>query len=181
MRVTIPGRINAEHLAGDSRSRVPPFGRRYADAPAAALLTRLSLLPTANAALDDLLEAIQDYAAEYLSDRDVYAQSSNRAHHLPYVEAIADCKTDWDLRALIEIQHGFVQLWWFPHCSETRWIRQAPLRKTRDVAKDPSERRDSQGPYQPSTQTAIPKWLFHEMLRQAGLNMEEFMRLLRKS
>lgn len=67
-------------------------------------------LPTAEAALTDLIEAMRDYAAEYLQERKQYAASPNRAHHLPYVEAIAACKTDWDLRALIEIRHGFVHV-----------------------------------------------------------------------
>jgi hypothetical protein len=53
-------------------------------------------LPTADAALEDLIEAIQD--------------SPNRAHHLPYIEAIAACKSDWELRTLIEIKHGLVHV-----------------------------------------------------------------------
>lgn len=73
-------------------------------------LDLVTQLPSADEALADLLEAMRDYAAEYLRDRDLYARSPNRAHHLPYVEAIAACKTDWDLRSLIEIQHGFVLL-----------------------------------------------------------------------
>ncbi len=73
-------------------------------------LDLVTQLQTAEGALNDLLEAIQDYAREYLRDRHVYANSPNRAHHLPYVEAIAACKTEWDLRALIEIQHGFVHV-----------------------------------------------------------------------
>jgi hypothetical protein len=67
-------------------------------------------LPTADAALEDLIEAIQDYAKEYLRDRDRYATSPNRAHHLPCIEAIAACKTDWELRTLIEIKHGLVHV-----------------------------------------------------------------------
>ncbi len=41
MRVTILAQEDFVPLAGGSRSRVPPFRRRYADAPAAALLTGL--------------------------------------------------------------------------------------------------------------------------------------------
>jgi hypothetical protein len=67
-------------------------------------------LPTAEAALDDLIDAIRDYAKEYLQDRDRYATSPNRAHHLPYIEAIAACRTDWELRTLIEIKHGLVHV-----------------------------------------------------------------------
>ncbi len=67
-------------------------------------------LPTADAALEDLIEAIRDYAKEYLQDRDRYAISLNRAHHAPYIEAIAACKTDWELRTLIEIKHDLVHV-----------------------------------------------------------------------
>ncbi len=82
-------------------------GSYCAKCPELDLVTQL---PTAEAALADLIEAMRDYAAEYLRDRKPYASSPNRAHHLPYVEAIAACKTDWDLRALIEIRHGFVHV-----------------------------------------------------------------------
>lgn len=61
-------------------------------------------------ALDDMLEAMQDYAEEYLEDRELYLKSSNRAHHLPYVQAISACKDVWDLRMLIEIQHGRIHV-----------------------------------------------------------------------
>lgn len=73
-------------------------------------LDLVTQLPTAEEALGDVLDAIRDYATEYLRDLKQYASSPNRAHHLPYIEAIAACKTDWDLRALIEIKHGFVHL-----------------------------------------------------------------------
>ncbi len=82
-------------------------GSYCAKCPELDLVTQL---PTADAALEDLIEAIRDYSAEYLRDRKLYATSPNRAHHLPYVEAIAACKTDWDLRTLIEIKHGFVHV-----------------------------------------------------------------------
>lgn len=82
-------------------------GSYCAKCPELDLVTQL---PTAEAALADLIEAMRDYAAEYLRDRKLYAASPNRAHHLPYVEAIAACRSDWDLRALIEIRHGFVHV-----------------------------------------------------------------------
>ncbi|MEW6542143.1 MAG: hypothetical protein AB1411_00875 [Nitrospirota bacterium] len=80
-------------------------GSYCAKCPELDLVTQL---PTADEALEDLIEAIKDYAREYLRDRKLYATSPNRSHHLPYVEAVAACKTDWDLRTLIEIKHGFV-------------------------------------------------------------------------
>ncbi len=82
-------------------------GSYCAKCPELDLVTQL---PTADEALDDLLEAIRDYSKEYLRDRKLYATSPNRAHHLPYIEAVAACKTDWDLRTLIEIKHGFVHV-----------------------------------------------------------------------
>ena len=82
-------------------------GHYCAKCPELDLVTELS---TAGAALEDLLEAIREYAKEYLHDRDRYATSPNRAHHAPYIEAIAACKTDWELRTLIEIKHGLVHV-----------------------------------------------------------------------
>ena len=67
-------------------------------------------LETLDETIEDLLEAMQDYAEEYLAERDLYARSPNRAHHLPYVEAIAACKDRWELRTLVEIKHGLLQL-----------------------------------------------------------------------
>ena len=73
-------------------------------------LDLVTQLPTAESAFADLLEAVRDYAAEYLRDRRRYLSSPNRAHHLPYVEAVAACKSDWDLRSLIEIRHGYIHV-----------------------------------------------------------------------
>lgn len=67
-------------------------------------------MPSVEEAVADLLDAIREYAEEYLQDLEVYSRSPNRAHHLPYVRAVASCQTDWDLRALIEIKHGYVHL-----------------------------------------------------------------------
>lgn len=82
-------------------------GAYCAKCPELDLVTQL---PTAEAALEDLLEAMREYAVEYLQERHRYQASPNRAHHRPYVEAIAACKTEWDLRALIEIRHGFIHV-----------------------------------------------------------------------
>lgn len=60
--------------------------------------------------IEDLLEAMVDYAEEYLEEKEVYSKSPNRAHHLPYVEAIKACKDRWELRTLIEIKHGFLHI-----------------------------------------------------------------------
>ena len=63
-------------------------------------------MATPNEALEDMLEAMQDYAAEYLEELEIYQNAPNRGHHLPYIRAIAACKDTWDIRMLIEIQHG---------------------------------------------------------------------------
>jgi hypothetical protein len=108
---TIRRRTKAPHIVvAESRLTVllaKDNGSYCAKCPELDLVTQL---PTAEEALGDLLEAIRDYATEYLRALKQYAASPNRAHHLPYVEAIAACKTEWALRALIEIKHGFVHL-----------------------------------------------------------------------
>ena len=57
-----------------------------------------------------LIEAVKDYAQEYMNDFEIYSQSPNRAHHLPYVQAITSCKTNWELMMLIEIKHSYIQV-----------------------------------------------------------------------
>ncbi|MDZ7260918.1 MAG: hypothetical protein ONB05_02200 [candidate division KSB1 bacterium] len=49
-------------------------------------------LPTVEAALNDLIEAMKDYSEEYLKDIELYRNSPNRSHHYPYIKAIAACK-----------------------------------------------------------------------------------------
>jgi predicted RNase H-like HicB family nuclease len=60
--------------------------------------------------IEDIIEAIKDYSEEYMAEFDLYSKSPNRAHHLPYIDAIRHCKTDWELRMLIEIKHGLVHV-----------------------------------------------------------------------
>ncbi|MFZ6017557.1 MAG: hypothetical protein ACOYU0_08180 [Nitrospirota bacterium] len=67
-------------------------------------------MDTPEEAIEDMIEAMKDYAEEYLEDFELYAKSPNRAHHFPYVRAISFCKTDWELRMLIEIKHGLVHV-----------------------------------------------------------------------
>ena len=66
--------------------------------------------PTPEEALQDIMEAMEEYAEEYLAELDLYNKSPNRSHHLPYVRAIAECRDTWDLRMLIEILHGRVHV-----------------------------------------------------------------------
>ncbi|MFH0774635.1 MAG: hypothetical protein V2A53_03960 [bacterium] len=60
-------------------------------------------------AIDDMIEESKEYAAEYLAEIDLYSNSPNRAHHLPYVKMIADCKDDWELKEMFEIRYGRLQ------------------------------------------------------------------------
>ena len=66
-------------------------------------------MATPDEALADMLEAMRDYAEEYLGDLELYQNSLNCAHHLPYIREIAACKDAWDVRMPIEIQQGRIQ------------------------------------------------------------------------
>lgn len=81
-------------------------GEKYcAFCPELDLVTEMD---TPEEAIDDMLESIKDYAEEYMEDFEAYSKSPNRAHHLPYIKAVSACKSNWDLRMLIEIKHGLV-------------------------------------------------------------------------
>jgi len=67
-------------------------------------------MDTAESALKDILEAMRDYAEEYMNEKALYSSSPNRAHHLPYVKEIFSCKTEWDLRMLIEVSYGVIHV-----------------------------------------------------------------------
>ena len=67
-------------------------------------------METPESAQEDMLDAMRDYAEEYLDDLKRYSQSPNRAHHLPYVQFIAACKTEWELRMLVEVRYGVVHV-----------------------------------------------------------------------
>ena len=49
-----------------------------------------------NSALDELAQLSVEYAAEYLTDFELYVNSSNRSQHLPYILAIARYSTQPD-------------------------------------------------------------------------------------
>jgi predicted RNase H-like HicB family nuclease len=83
-------------------------GHKYgAFCPELDMVTEMDTLENA---FEDLIEAIKDYADEYINELDLYSTSPNRAHHLPYIEAVKACKTDWDIRMLIEIKHGSIHV-----------------------------------------------------------------------
>jgi len=67
-------------------------------------------MPSPEKAIQDMLEAMEDYAEEYTQELELFSSSPNRAHHLPYVRSIAACQDLWDLRMLTEIIHGRVHV-----------------------------------------------------------------------
>ncbi|MCK4325892.1 hypothetical protein KAU86_05040 [bacterium] len=73
-------------------------------------LDLVTSMKTPETTADDMLEEIKEYAHEYMGDFDVYSKSPNRAHHLPYVEAVVSCKNDWELRMLTEVKYGFIHV-----------------------------------------------------------------------
>jgi predicted RNase H-like HicB family nuclease len=66
-------------------------------------------LDTIDESFKDIIEAIKDYVKEYMQDFDLYSNSPNRAHHLPYIERITGCKDDFELLSITEIRYGFVR------------------------------------------------------------------------
>lgn len=63
-------------------------------------------------ALTDLAEMAVEYAEDYLEDLAFYAKTPNRAEHLPFILAVAECTTDvYDVervrkvRGLFESKH----------------------------------------------------------------------------
>ena len=82
-------------------------GSYCAYCPELDLVTEMA---TSEEALEDMVEAIKDYAEEYITELEVYANSPNRAHHRPYIKAIASCKTSWEIKMLLEVQYGLVHI-----------------------------------------------------------------------
>ena len=71
-------------------------------------LDLVTAMDSEEATLNDLLEAMQDYAREYLGELSLYRNSPNRAHHYPYIRAIAACENRWELKSMIEIRYGYL-------------------------------------------------------------------------
>jgi uncharacterized glyoxalase superfamily protein PhnB len=69
-------------------------------------------MDTEKEALTDLVEMAVEHAEVYLEDSTFFAKSPDRAEHLPYIMAIAECTTDvYDtegvnkVKALFERRH----------------------------------------------------------------------------
>lgn len=61
-------------------------------------------------AVVELLEAMREYAEDYLGDLSTFSRSPNRAHHLPYVKVIAACESEWELRRLVAVRYGQIHV-----------------------------------------------------------------------
>ncbi|MCS6902990.1 MAG: hypothetical protein NZO41_01770 [Candidatus Bipolaricaulota bacterium] len=66
--------------------------------------------PSEAETVQDLLEAIRDYAEEYREDLALYLASPNRAHHWPYLQAVLQAKDDWHLKRLLDVRYGILQI-----------------------------------------------------------------------
>ncbi len=82
-------------------------GNYCASCPELDLVTEME---TEEEILNDQLEAMQDYTHEYLGELTLYRNSPNRAHHYPYLKAIAACKNKWELKSMIEIRYGYLYI-----------------------------------------------------------------------
>jgi len=52
-------------------------------------------------AIEDLVEAMEEYAQDYLERLDLFALSPNRGAHLPLILSIASCASKADIRGLL--------------------------------------------------------------------------------
>jgi predicted RNase H-like HicB family nuclease len=64
---------------------------------------------TPDEALLDLIEAIKEYAEDYMKNVETYSKSPNRASHFDLVRLISSAK-DWEIRQLLEVRHGELYL-----------------------------------------------------------------------
>ncbi|MDI6735196.1 MAG: hypothetical protein QME42_03220 [bacterium] len=67
-------------------------------------------MDTPNDTLKAMVEMIKEYAQDYESRKDIFSNSPNRYHHLPYIERINKCKDDWELLEQIEVRYGHIYL-----------------------------------------------------------------------
>lgn len=81
--------------------------RYCAKCPQLDLVTEMN---TPEEAFNSILEIIREYAEDYLKRKSLFLKSPNRFHHYPYVLQIAKCKNEWELRELVEIRYGSLQL-----------------------------------------------------------------------
>ena len=58
---------------------------------------------TKEEAIDNLLEAMEEYAEDYLDRLDIFVKSPNRSSHLPYILLIASCASKEDILELLNM------------------------------------------------------------------------------
>lgn len=58
-------------------------------------------LDTEEEAVQDLVDAVKEYSERYMREFDLYANSANRAKHLPYVLAILFCENDEEVKRMM--------------------------------------------------------------------------------
>lgn len=76
----------------------PDNGQFMAYCPELDIVTTLD---TKEEAIEDLIDAVKDYAERYMHEFELYANSPNRAHHLPYVLAILFCETNEEIKKML--------------------------------------------------------------------------------
>jgi hypothetical protein len=54
-------------------------------------------------AVEDLVEAMEEYVQDYLERLDLFASSPNRGAHLPLILSIASCASKADIRGLLAV------------------------------------------------------------------------------
>lgn len=72
-------------------------------------LDLLTEMDTAEAALNDLLVMMREYAEDYASRHELFLRSPNRAHHWPYIREILPCRDDWELLEKVTVRFGHVR------------------------------------------------------------------------
>jgi len=70
----------------------------------------ISELPSEAGVLQDMVEAIRNYAQEYKKYFRDYYRSSNRSHHWPYIKEILKTRSDWEIRKMFDIRYGDIHV-----------------------------------------------------------------------
>ncbi|MEW6103707.1 MAG: NrfD/PsrC family molybdoenzyme membrane anchor subunit [bacterium] len=73
-------------------------------------LDLLTEMDTPNDTLRAMVEMIKEYAEDYEAQKGLFSKSPNRYHHLPYIERINRCKSDWEVLEQIEVRYGHIHL-----------------------------------------------------------------------
>lgn len=88
------------HLISSFRMKCivkPDDGQYMAYCPELDIVTTLD---TKEEAIEDLIDAIKEYSERYMREFELYANSPNRAKHLPYVLAVLFCENDEEVKKI---------------------------------------------------------------------------------